>query len=440
MKKIKLSCLVAVSLIISGCNYSKEPVITDGVSNTAASSSISDFEASFDNTTSCEETTTAEITDITAQASITDNVTIPAATNAPHISTAAPTTDSTPVPTAAPVPPITASKPSQYPLDKAGKILSKMSIEEKIGQVILCRYYDNADQLEKTYHFGGFTLYAKDFENETESSLKEKLAEISRNTSVPPFIAADEEGGYVVRISKYPQFSSSPLPALMDGAKDIDSFGNKMAQVLKKAGVNLNLAPVADVAQSQNDYIYGRTCGLDYKQTGQVISKLVKILNDNNIMCCLKHFPGYGSNVDTHTGIAVDNRSKSDFEAKDFLPFKSGIQAGAPMVMVNHNIVTAYNKNVPASLAPEIHSALRNLGFEGIIVTDDLGMGAITQYSSDPYTDAFLAGNDLLCATDGAACCNSLYKAAKSGKITESRLDESVYRIITAKIRYGIIQ
>ena len=107
--------------------------------------------------------------------------------------------------------------------------------------------------------------------------------------------------------------------------------------------------------------------------------------------------------------------------------------------MVNHNIVEAYNAEIPASLSPEVHSVLRELGFEGIIISDDLGMDAISLYTDDPYADAFLAGNDLLCVSDGAACYDSLSAAYESGRITDERLNESVERIIKVKLGYGII-
>lgn len=329
---------------------------------------------------------------------------------------------------------------AQTERDRIGELLDLMSLEEKIGQVILVRYSDNAAELSAKYHFGGYTLYAKDFKDETEESIKQKLSVISSASLIPPFIAADEEGGEVVRISRYSQFSDSPLPALSAAAAgDIEAFASRTADILKKAGVNLDLAPVADVAESETDYIYGRTCQLGYEETGQVIAELVSVLKLRGIMSCLKHFPGYGSNVDTHTGIAIDSRSREEFETKDFIPFMAGINAGAPMVMVNHNIATAYNSDVPASLAPEVHSALRRLDFNGIIITDDLGMQAILLYTDDPYADAFLAGNDLLCTSDGEACYDSLYKAVSDGRITENRLDESVYRILGAKLEYGII-
>ncbi len=399
IKQTILCTLLSAVLLIGGCTHISEPLpITDTKGTTAEN---------INDTAQSVVTASTDETEAAISQSTEDPVTTPA---------------------------------DEPPADRALQLLSQMSLEEKIGQVILCRYPDNARELQEKYHFGGYTLYAKDFQNETEESIKEKLAAISASSSIPPFIAADEEGGSVVRISRYPQFSDAPLPPLSEGAIDIAHFAEKMAEVLKKGGVNLNLAPVADVAESEWDYIFDRTCGLDYEETGNVIAELAEKLNQYNIMCCLKHFPGYGSNVDTHTGIAVDERTENDFITKDFIPFKKGIEAGAPMVMVNHNIVTSYNETVPASLAPEVHGALRELGFEGIIVTDDLGMSAITEYTDNPYTDAFLAGNDLLCTSDGTACYDALYQGIVNGEIDENRLDESVYRILTAKIRYGIIE
>lgn len=441
MKKfLKFTAIAMTLLLACGCNYNDDPakIITDagssqGIAETCTAYSQEVSESYPDSQTDITKTAT-DLTEppvtVMPQTTVTEPTVVTAAPE-PTYTTAVTTAEKTTTTT-------TAQQTEPIPSDRAGQILSKMSLEEKIGQVILCRYSYNAAQLQEQYRFGGFTLYANDFKNENENSIKEKIALISSKSSIPPFIAADEEGGTVVRVSRYPQFADSPLPPLSEGAKNIADFGAKMVKALKKAGVNLNLAPVADVA-GPNDYIYNRTCGLSYEETGEVIAELVRVLNNNNILSCLKHFPGYGSNVDTHTGIAIDNRTVDNFEAKDFVPFKKGIDAGVPLVMVNHNIVTAYNSTVPASLAPEIHAALRGLGFKGIIVTDDLGMGAITTYTNDPYADAFLAGNDLLCTSDGPACYNSVYNAVKNGKISESRINESVYRILSVKLRYGIL-
>ncbi len=320
--------------------------------------------------------------------------------------------------------------------------LDNMTVEEKLGQVILARFPSDPAGQAFEYDFGGYTLYAADIENETPASLTEKLGEINNNSAVPMFFAADEEGGNIVRVSRYAAFAERPLPSvqeMLSSGGDIEAWADELAEGLNNAGINLDLAPVADVAESKSDYIYDRTCGLDYEGTAETIGGIVSALNARNIVSCLKHFPGYGPNVDTHTGIAVDTRSRENFESKDILPFIGGIEAGSPMIMVNHNIVEAYNADVPASLAPEVHNMLRGLGFDGIIITDDLGMDAITLYTDDPYADAFIAGNDMLCVSDGKACYDSLYAAFESGRISEERLDESVARIISVKLRYGVI-
>ena len=326
--------------------------------------------------------------------------------------------------------------------DPAEEILAAMSAEEKLGQVILARFpWDPAEQAGE-YHFGGYTLYGSDFENETPESLSDKLAEINSANGIPMFFAADEEGGSVVRISCYSQFAERPLSSvqkILSEEGDISAWVDEMADNLQRAGVNLDLAPVADVAESRSDYIYRRTCGLGYEETGAVIAEIVTGLNRRGIVSCLKHFPGYGSNVDTHKGIAVDSRTAESFESGDFIPFLRGIEAGAPMIMVNHNIIEAYDPDVPASLSSEVHKVLRELGFEGMIISDDLGMDAISLYTDEPYSAAFLAGNDLLCVSDGKACYNALYEAFQNGEITEERLDESVLRIIRTKLEYGII-
>lgn len=321
-------------------------------------------------------------------------------------------------------------------------ILDEMSLAEKVGQVIFARYPSGAAEQMAQYKFGGYTLYAQDFNGETPTTITSELFKVSLENEIMPFFAVDEEGGGVTRISRYLAFSETRLPTIQSALKNgmaVSEWVAEMAGILKSAGINLNFAPVADVAESKDDYIYSRTVSLDYKKTGEIVAEIVEEMNRQGIMGCLKHFPGYGSNVDTHTGIAVDTRSREDFESKDFIPFRDGIEAGAPMVMVSHNIVEAYNDEVPASLAPEVHSVLRRMGFGGIIITDDLGMDAITLYSDEPYVEAFLAGNDMLCTSDGEATYKALYGAVLDGRITEERLDESVLRILNAKLEYGIV-
>lgn len=331
--------------------------------------------------------------------------------------------------------------------DIAGSILEGMTAKEKAAQIILARFPPEAESIMAEYQFGGFTMYGRDFENETPETVTKLIRNVQSSAKIPAFIAVDEEGGSIVRVSKYKAFKDSPFKSPQEltqkGDKALVEDTKEKCLLLKSLGINFCLAPVADVASDKSDYIYNRTFGLDASETGKKISAVITVMNEYKTASCLKHFPGYGSNVDTHTGIAVDKRSVSDFEENDFIPFKYGIEAGVPAVLVNHNIINAYNDGMPATLAPEIHNVLRSkLGFEGVIITDDLGMDAIKLYTGEEsvYVLAVLAGNDLLCVTDSIQCYNDIIAAVESGKISEERLNESVRRILEMKLQFGIIE
>ena len=165
-------------------------------------------------------------------------------------------------------------------------------------------------------------------------------------------------------------------------------------------------------------------------------------MNQEQVGSVLKHFPGYGNNSDTHSGLAYDNRSYESFQNNDFLPFQAGIEAGASMVLVSHNIVACMDEDMPASLSPAVHRILREeLGFKGVIITDDLVMGAIKQYtgSTSPAVAAVEAGNDMLCSSDFLTHYNQLLEAVNNGTISERRLHQSIYRIICLKEELGLM-
>lgn len=158
--------------------------------------------------------------------------------------------------------------------------------------------------------------------------------------------------------------------------------------------------------------------------------------------CVLKHFPGYGNNADTHTGISYDRRPYETFTSSDFLPFQAGIESGADMVLVSHNIVDCMDAQFPASLSPEVHRILREeLGFSGVIVTDDLAMDGIRTFTGDTQAavQAVLAGNDLLCCTDFETQIPAVLQAVETGEISMEQIDASVLRILELKISLGIL-
>ena len=198
----------------------------------------------------------------------------------------------------------------------------------------------------------------------------------------------------------------------------------------------------ADVSTSSGDFIYSRTFGQDAAATAEYVSAFTAQMAADGMGSALKHFPGYGSNVDTHTGIALDERSLESFMENDFLPFAAGIEAGSPFVLVSHNIMADVDETLPASLSPVVHNLLRDkLHFDGIILTDDLAMEAVEAYAADGSVAvlAALAGNDMIVTSDYQTQVPLVIEAVKNGTIREERIDDAVTRILQAKIALGLI-
>lgn len=332
--------------------------------------------------------------------------------------------------------------------DKAYAKLLTMSDEEKTGQLLLARCpVNSAAEDAAAFHLGGYILFRRDITGKTPETLSDFIGGFQSAADIPMICAADEEGGTVVRISGDAAFRSEQFPSPSKAYKDggfagIYSDYSEKSRFLMSLGVNLNLAPVADVSVNSTDYIYDRTLGLPAPETAEYIRNAVAAAKSEGISSCLKHFPGYGSNADTHTGIAVDNRTRESFFAGDLLPFEAGIEAGAETVLISHNIVNAFDSERPASLSPAVHDLLRNeQGFSGVILTDDLSMDAVTLFCKDhgPYTDAVNAGNDMLIVTDHQTAYNDILSAVKCGDISEETLDRAVMRILAWKYTKGLI-
>lgn len=336
------------------------------------------------------------------------------------------------------------------PVDQAQVILDKMSLEEKIGQMFLIRYSDDQTVLSDIaqYNPGGILLFAKDFENHTKESIKAQLDTCQQTSGTPLIIGVDEEGGVVTRISRFTNFRSERFKSPQDlyaegGFERIASDTDEKCALLKSIGINVNLAPVADVSEDPSSFIYDRTIGQNAEITSEYVRTVVGRMKANGMGSALKHFPGYGDNGDTHTDIITDTRPLGAFVSGDLLPFQAGIDEGTDIVLVSHNIVSCMDPDYPASLSPTVHALLRNtIGFDGVIMTDDLVMSAITEYTDgkSAAVQAVIAGNDLLCCSDYAVQVPAVIEAVKSGVISEERINESAKRIIQMKLDLGIIQ
>lgn len=331
---------------------------------------------------------------------------------------------------------------------KIDKKLYGMTLEEKVGQLFLpaCPT-ENVIQMTRKYHPAGYILSAKTLSGKTKAGVKSMLSDWQAASDIPLFMAVDEEGGTVVRVSYNKNLVSTPFASPMNvyrkgGVEGIRQDTEKKSRLLMDLGINLNLAPVCDVSTNPKDYIYDRTLGVSAKETAGVIAEMVGVMEENNLSSTLKHFPGYGNNLNTHTGISVDRRPLKQFETQDFLPFSAGIQAGAPSVMVSHNIINCMDPSRPASLSKPVHDVLRNnLGFEGVIMTDDLYMNAIKLYTNrqSPAVMAFLAGNDLLVTSDWETDYKALLAAARNGTVPVSQIERSVRRILEWKESRGLL-
>lgn len=341
----------------------------------------------------------------------------------------------------------TPDKPEK-PQSSVEAYVDAMSLEQQVAQMFFARCpSSNAVSQIKQYQPGGYILFAVDFQNQTPASVKKTISEYQQASKTPMLIGVDEEGGSVVRVSKFPAFRSSPFlsPAEIYNSEGLNGLINNTVEkdaLLRSLGINVNLAPVCDVSQNPSDYIYKRTMGKDAKETAECIKTIVSQMKKDNMGTVLKHFPGYGSNVDTHTGIAVDTRTLDSFRQNDFLPFISGMNAGAGGIMINHNIINCLDSKHPATLSPAVNNVLRNeLGFDGVIMTDDLSMSAITKYTDgkNAAVAAVLAGNDMLISSDFVDQYNAVLSAVRYGTISKDRIRQSVIRIVKWKIELGIL-
>ena len=326
--------------------------------------------------------------------------------------------------------------------------LKTMTLDSKIGQVLLARVSDiNQIKDLKTYQFGGYLLFKRDFQNKTKEEVINMIKDYQDNSKIPLLIAADEEGGIVSRISSNDNLVSTPFKSPrvlykeggLDKIKEDAILKNK---ILSELGINLNLAPVVDIAMNENDYMYKRSLGCDANTTAEFAKLIIQESKNSSVSYCLKHFPGYGNNSDTHIGLSYDTRSLESIKENDLIPFKVGIENNAEAILVSHNIVSSIDENNPSSLSDNIHNLLRKeLSFSGVVVTDDLSMDAIDKYYKEgSVVKAITSGNDLLIVTDYKTSFKDLKKAIDNKNISENILNKRVLRILAWKYYKGLIK
>lgn len=324
---------------------------------------------------------------------------------------------------------------------QASSLLSTMSIDQKIKQLLLIRYPDKS-----IADVGGYVFYERDFKDKTEAEVKNMINNLQKNAKIPLLTAVDEEGGSVVRISSNKnlveeQFKSPKELYETGGLSLIEEDVKKKSNVLYKLGLNVNLAPVVDVADNKNAYIYSRTIGQNATITANYAVSVINASKGTNVSYVLKHFPGYGNNTDTHIDSATDTRTYDELMDKDIYPFKKGIDAGAEAVLISHNIINSIDEHNPATLSTDVHTILTDtLLFTGVIITDDLDMGA-TKDIDNKYLKALLAGNDLLIVTDYDEAYQEIKNGVLNNQVSEKLIDQAALKVLAWKYyKYLIIE
>lgn len=331
----------------------------------------------------------------------------------------------------------------------AQELLKKMTLEEKVGQLLMVGLSgttldENDIYLLKQAHVGGVILFDRNMDNPEQ--VKALTASIQKNSSghLPVFVAVDEEGGLVARMREH--LEAPPAAEEIGNAGDEKlalQWAEKTAKNIKALGFNVNFAPVADI-----DSDLKRSYGKD----AETVTKFVKAAGagyqNENIIYSLKHFPGIGkSKVDSHVEGSEINADMATLEKEDLLPFSTMIKEYDNrdfMIMVSHLSYPKLDEDRPASISTKIiQGVLREkLGFNGIVITDDLEMGAVSKHYDfvEMGIMTIKAGSDIALVCHEPEHIKKVYQgllaAAKGGEITEKRLDESCLRIIKVKLKH----
>ena len=323
--------------------------------------------------------------------------------------------------------------------------LKEMTLDEKISQLLIVHYpSSNQVNIQTQYQFGGFIFFEKDFKDKTKDEVISMINNLNNVSKIKILTAIDEEGGKVSRISSNKNLVDTPFLSSQElyqkgGFNLIKEDVVKKSSILNSLGLNLNLAPVVDIA-NPSDYIYARTLGQNAFYTSVYAEEVIKSSKNTGVSYTLKHFPGYGSNTDTHKTGSVDTKSYEDILNNDLVPFIKGINAGAEAIMNSHNTVISIDPDNPVSLSSKAHEILRkDLNFTGVIITDDLNMKALESIDNIEVK-AINAGNDLLIIDNYEKAFNNIKNGINNKLVSEDKINRIVFRILAWKYYKGLIK
>ncbi|WP_202709733.1 beta-N-acetylhexosaminidase [Sporosalibacterium faouarense] len=339
--------------------------------------------------------------------------------------------------------------------DTITELIKTMTLDEKIGQMVILGFEgdslnEDVKSLINQYKVGGFILFKRNVENSNQLlSLLNSLKETNSDNKIPLFLAVDEEGGKVSRMPD--ELIDLPNSNVVGESKNNEfaiNLGRILGQQLQSFGFNLDFAPVLDVNSNPNNPVIGvRSLSSNPQVVGELGVEIMNGIKEKGIIPVVKHFPGHGdTSVDSHLGLPKVNKDLSSLRQLELIPFKEAIENDVDTIMIAHILFPELDPNYPASLSERLVTDLlrKEMGYKGVVITDDLTMGAIKDnYSiNDAAVKAILAGGDIVLVCheyeNEITAIDSLKEAVVNGIITEERIDESVYRILKLKNKYKL--
>ncbi|MFY3792604.1 beta-N-acetylhexosaminidase [Ureibacillus sp. MALMAid1270] len=333
--------------------------------------------------------------------------------------------------------------------------LINMTLDQKIGQMIFAgvdgtSYNQNADSLIHEFHVGGIIFNKKNFTSpiQTVQYINQIRAENAKN-QIPLFLGVDQEGGIVAKLPG----NLTPIPTNLEiGKKNNEQFSHAIGQILGKEvkayGFNMNFAPVLDINSNPNNPVIGnRSFGNNADLVSRLGISTMNGLQSENVIAVVKHFPGHGDTAtDSHLELPRVNKTLPELEQLELLPFQQAIHDGADVVMIAHILLPEIDVNNPSSMSEAIITDLLRgqLGYDGVVITDDMTMEAITDHYdiSGAAVQSVKAGSDIIMIAHDfhkvTSAIEALRRAVVNGEITEDRIDESVIRILQLKEKYQL--
>ena len=333
--------------------------------------------------------------------------------------------------------------------------IKEMTLDEKIGQMLMVgvdgyTLDNNSRKMIEEYKVGGFIILGQNVQSTNQLlNLVNALKAANLKNKIPLFVSVDEEGGRVDRMPReLKRYPTNREVGQINNSNLSYNIGNVMAEELRSFGFNMNFAPVLDINSNPNNSVIGDR---SFGSTSKIVSKLgvetMKGIQSGNVISVIKHFPGHGdTSVDSHIELPAVPHDLNRLRNFEFIPFNEAIKNKADAVMVAHILLSKIDSTNPASFSKAVINDIlrKQLNFNGVVITDDMAMGAIVKNYNigEASVKSVEAGSDIILVSHNyeneVTVIGALKKAVENGIITKERIDESVYRILKLKQKYGL--